>query len=132
MTDVAETRDTERDGVRRTLDEVVAAWARADAPAFRACFTADAAYTTWFGETYRGPDEIAGVHQVLWAGPLAGTRLTAEVADLRTMPATVLSTSLREPLDWPDASVVSGDTVDVVARLKKDSDVPVRSHGSLS
>jgi hypothetical protein len=27
---------------------------------------------------------------------------------------------------------VSGDTVDVVAGLKKDSDVPLRSHGSLS
>jgi dihydrofolate reductase len=27
---------------------------------------------------------------------------------------------------------VSGDAVDVVARLKEDSDVPLRSHGSLS
>ena len=36
------------------------------------------------------------------------------------------------PLDWPDATVVSGDAVDVVARLKAESDVPLRSHGSLS
>ena len=36
------------------------------------------------------------------------------------------------PLDWPDATVVSGDAVDVVARLKEESDVPLRSHGSLS
>jgi dihydrofolate reductase len=28
--------------------------------------------------------------------------------------------------------VVSGDAVDVVARLKEESDVPLRSHGSLS
>jgi hypothetical protein len=27
--------------------------------------------------------------------------------------------------------VMSGDAVDVVARLKKESDVPLRSHGSL-
>lgn len=47
-------------------------------------------------------------------------------------PATVVSTTLNEPLDWPDATVVSGDAVDVVARLKEESDVPLRSHGSLS
>jgi dihydrofolate reductase len=47
-------------------------------------------------------------------------------------PATVVSTTLEEPLDWPDATVVSGDAVDVVARLKEQSDLPLRSHGSLS
>jgi dihydrofolate reductase len=47
-------------------------------------------------------------------------------------PATVVSTTLEGPLDWPDATVVSGDAVDVVARLKEESDVPLRSHGSLS
>ena len=45
---------------------------------------------------------------------------------------TVLWTTLEEPLDWPNATVVSGDAVDVVARLKAESDVPLRSHGSLS
>ena len=47
-------------------------------------------------------------------------------------PATVVSTTLKEPLDWPEATVVSGDAVDVVAKLKQESDVPLRSHGSLS
>jgi hypothetical protein len=28
--------------------------------------------------------------------------------------------------------IVSGDAVDVVARLKEESEVPLRSHGSLS
>jgi dihydrofolate reductase len=54
------------------------------------------------------------------------------VTRMRTMPATVVSTTLQGPLDWPDATVVSGDPVDVVARLKEESDVPLRSHGSLS
>jgi dihydrofolate reductase len=54
------------------------------------------------------------------------------VTRMRTMPATVVSTTLEEPLDWPNATVVSGDAVDVVARLKEESEVPVRSHGSLS
>jgi dihydrofolate reductase len=35
-------------------------------------------------------------------------------------------------LGWPDATVGSGDAVDVVARLKEESAVPLRSHGSLS
>jgi dihydrofolate reductase len=54
------------------------------------------------------------------------------VTRMRSLPATVVSTTLNGPLDWPDATVVSGDAVDVVARLKQESDVPLRSHGSLS
>jgi len=54
------------------------------------------------------------------------------VARMKSMPATVVSTTLEGPLDWPDATVVSGDAADVVARLKKESEVPLRSHGSLS
>jgi len=54
------------------------------------------------------------------------------VTRMRSWPATVISTTLEGPLDWPNATVVSGNAVDVVARLKKESDVPLRSHGSLS
>ncbi|GAF46356.1 dihydrofolate reductase family protein [Rhodococcus wratislaviensis] len=54
------------------------------------------------------------------------------VTRMRSVPATVVSTTLQGPLDWPDATVVSGDAVDVVARLKQESEVPLRSHGSLS
>ncbi len=56
----------------------------------------------------------------------------AWVTRMRDMPATVVSTTLQEPLDWPDAKVASGDAVEVVARLKEESGVPLRSHGSLS
>jgi dihydrofolate reductase len=51
---------------------------------------------------------------------------------MRNMPTTVVSTTLEGPLDWPDATVVRGDAVDVVARLKEESELPLRSHGSLS
>ena len=54
------------------------------------------------------------------------------VTRMRSLPATVVSSTLQGPLDWPDATVVSGDAVDVVARLKAESGVPLRSHGSLS
>ena len=54
------------------------------------------------------------------------------VTQMRNMPATVVSTTLEGALDWPDATIVRGDAVDVVARLKKESEVPLRSHGSLA
>ena len=53
-------------------------------------------------------------------------------ARMVTMPTTVVSTTLEGPLDWPNSTVVSGDAVDVVARLKEESETPLRSHGSLS
>jgi dihydrofolate reductase len=54
------------------------------------------------------------------------------VARMRSLPATVVSSTLEDPLDWPDATVARGDAVDIVARLKEESGVPLRSHGSLS
>jgi len=54
------------------------------------------------------------------------------VTRMRSLPTTVVSSTLEAPLDWPDATVVHGDAVDAVARLKEESDVPLRSHGSLS
>jgi dihydrofolate reductase len=72
-----------------------------------------------------------------FARMLASSTEESEVRDpwvtrMRSLPATVVSTTLEGPLDWPDANVVSGDAVDVVARLKEESEVPLRSHGSLS
>ena len=54
------------------------------------------------------------------------------VTRMRNLPTTVVSTTLEDPLDWPDATLVSGDALEVVARLKKESVAPLRSHGSLS
>ena len=54
------------------------------------------------------------------------------VTRMTNLPATVVSSTLQGQLDWPDATVESGDATEVVARLKKESDVPLRSHGSLS
>jgi dihydrofolate reductase len=54
------------------------------------------------------------------------------VARMISLPATVVSTTLNGPLDFPNMTVEGGDAVDVVARLKDQSDVPLRSHGSLA
>src|SRR3954463_7575766 len=73
----------------------------------------------------------------LFARFLASEPEDSEVRDpwvtrMVNLPATIVSTTLEEPVDWPNATVASGDAVDVVARLKAESDVPLRSHGSLS
>jgi hypothetical protein len=73
----------------------------------------------------------------LFARMFASSTEESDVTDpwgirLWRLPATVVSTTLQGPLDWPDATVASGDAVDVVAQLKEESDVPLRSHGSLS
>jgi dihydrofolate reductase len=65
-------------------------------------------------------------------GSIEDSELDPVNTRMRSMPAIVVSTTLEEPLDWPNATVVSGDAVDVVARLKEESEVPLRSHGSLS
>jgi dihydrofolate reductase len=47
-------------------------------------------------------------------------------------PATVISSTLNDTLGWPDATIASGDAVEIVARLKAESEVPLRSQASLS
>jgi dihydrofolate reductase len=111
---------------------------------------ASANWTGYWGK--QGPDlldrrfDLYGAEQRMvfgattyreFARMLAGSSEGDDVRDpwvtrMWNMPATVVSSTLEEPLDWPDATVVSGDAVDVVARLKKESEVPLRSHGSLS
>ncbi len=54
------------------------------------------------------------------------------VTRMVNLPATVVSSTLEEPLDWPDATIARGDAVEVIAALKEESEVPLRSHGSLS
>jgi dihydrofolate reductase len=109
----------------------------------------DASWGGYWGK--QGPELLA--HRLALYGPeqrmvfgantyrafaqmLAASTEESEVRDawvtrMRSFPATVVSSTLEGPLDWPDATVASGDAVDVVARLKAESDVPLRSHGSL-
>ena len=68
---------------------------------------------------------------------LSGSTEDSEVRDpwvtrMVNLPATVVSSTLDGPLDWPDATIARGDALDVVARLKEESPVPLRSHGSLA
>jgi hypothetical protein len=64
----------------------------------------------------------------LFARLLALSTAESEARDLwvtrmRNLPATVVSTTLQTPLDWPDATVVSGDPADIVGRGAADFDL---------
>ncbi|MFJ8632367.1 dihydrofolate reductase family protein [Streptomyces sp. NPDC093568] len=88
-----------------------------------------------FGEEQRmvfGANTYRDFVQLLGAGAEETGVGDPWVARMRSMPTTVVSSTLEGPLDWPDATVARGDAVDIVARLKAESDVPLRSHGSLS
>jgi dihydrofolate reductase len=74
--------------------------------------------------TYRESVQLASNPEVEVNDPV-NTRL-------RNLPTSVVSKTLEGPLDWPNATLEHGDAVDVVARLKQESDVPLRSNGSLS
>ena len=54
------------------------------------------------------------------------------VTQMINLPTTVVSTTLDGPFEGLHATVIAGDGVDVVAQLKEESNVPLRSHGSLS
>ncbi|MFJ2663970.1 dihydrofolate reductase family protein [Nocardia fluminea] len=78
-----------------------------------------------------GPKTFRAFAEMLAAGDVAEVR-DPWVTRMRNLPATVVSSTLAGPLDWPDATIARGDAIDVVAQLKKESAVPLRSHGSLS
>ena len=59
--------------------------------------------------------------------------LDAWVRNMRNLPATIISSTLNAPLHWPgQATLERGDAVEVITRLKRDSKVPLRSHGSVA
>jgi hypothetical protein len=76
-------------------------------------------------------DGLQGQHLSAIRATLASSTVEPEVRDpwftrMRNLPATVVSTMLQRPLDWPDATIVNGAAVDIVARLKEESepDIP--------
>jgi dihydrofolate reductase len=46
--------------------------------------------------------------------------------------ALVFSSTLEEPLGWQNSTVINEDAVTAIERLKRTTDVPMRSHGSIS
>jgi dihydrofolate reductase len=59
----------------------------------------------------------------------------ADDKDFRALTARsklVISRTLQAPLTWPNSTLIAEDAVTAVARLKRESSRPLRSHGSIS
>lgn len=78
------------------------------------------------GNTYRQFLEVLG--------PSVEAAQLNDPVNLRmlTVPTTVVSATLQAPLAWKNASLEADDAAAVVARLKQESDVPLRSLGSVA
>jgi dihydrofolate reductase len=51
---------------------------------------------------------------------------------LNKLPKIVFSSTLEAPLEWQNSTVINEDAVTAIDRLKRTTDVPMRSHGSIS
>lgn len=51
---------------------------------------------------------------------------------MTALPKLVFSRTLQEPLGWQNSTLLTEDAVTAVERLKRETDVPMRSHGSIS
>jgi dihydrofolate reductase len=90
---------------------------------------------------YAGPElddwvraAVSAPHLMLM-GRVTYTEL-AEMSGVDTgmdaQPKAVFSNTLREPLVWANTRLLSGDLAETIRNLKRDSDVPLRSIGSLT
>jgi len=69
--------------VRELFEDLKGCWARGDADAYGALFTADADYVAFDGSRSRGPEEIAAAHRPLFEKWLKGSRLTGGIDSIR-------------------------------------------------
>ncbi|WP_437276431.1 SgcJ/EcaC family oxidoreductase [Sorangium sp. So ce375] len=94
-------RSTDEAAIRRMLEALGEAWAREGASAVDAFYTPDSDYVTFDGSWLRGREANRRVHEELFAGVLAGTRLVCEIESVRFLgpdAAVVVSTGA---VLWP-------------------------------
>lgn len=84
---------------------------------------------------FAGEDEtlVLGANTFrLMAGFAAEQDKVPEFESLSARRKVVISRTLEEPLTWPNSQLIAEDALDAVPRLKAESSVPLRSHGSIS
>ncbi|MEU6432553.1 dihydrofolate reductase family protein [Microbispora sp. NPDC046973] len=95
---------------------------------------------------YSGPDldawirEATGQPQLMLMGRVTYEALAAISSSatdeastrMNDVPKAVVSDTLREPLAWENTRLVRGDLAERITALKQESDVPLRSIGSLT
>jgi dihydrofolate reductase len=65
-------------------------------------------------------------------GPLSATGSDRVSQQLTALPKMVIWSTLSDPLKWKNTRLVSGDAIETMPHIKRDSDVPMRTMGSVS
>jgi dihydrofolate reductase len=89
-------------------------------------------YLGWLGEAPERDYTIlmgATTYRLMSKFAAEGEPGTDELAD---MPKIVFSSTLQEPLTWPNTQLMTGDAVEEVAEMKKNGSVSLRTIGSLT
>jgi len=89
-------------------------------------------YLGWLGEQPEGDYTIlmgATTYRLMSAFAAEGEPGTGGLA---AMPKVVFSSTLREPLSWPNTRLVPGDAVAAVRKMKESETASMRTIGSLS
>lgn len=95
-------------------------------------------FLNWRAELFAPPQRmIYGATTFREVAGIFGSGIDPNLLDewnvrLLKMPATVISSTLHDTLGWPDATIASGDAVEIIGDLKENSDIPLRSQASLS
>jgi dihydrofolate reductase len=88
-------------------------------------------YLGWLGEAPEADDPIlmgATTYRLMSGFARDGDGMDA----LTTAPKYVFSSSLREPLDWANSTLVPGDAIESIRSLKAESPTGLRTIGSVS
>ena len=89
-------------------------------------------YLAWLGEAPEGEYTIlmgANTYRLMSGFAADGEPGTDALAGL---PKIVFSSTLHEPLSWPNTQLVSGDAVDAVRKMKDEGSTSYRTMGSLT
>jgi dihydrofolate reductase len=89
-------------------------------------------YLGWLGEAPEGDYTVlmgATTYRLMSGFAAEGEPGTDFLAD---MPKVVFSSTLREPLQWPNAQLVAGDAAEVVREMKATGSASMRTIGSLT
>ena len=91
-------------------------------------------YLDWIANTpERDHPALMGANTYrLMSGLAAEYPDEAGMAELAAMPKVVFSSTVQEPLAWPNTQLVSGDAVEAVRAMKRDGTTPLRTLGSVS
>lgn len=89
-------------------------------------------YLAWLGDQPEADYTVlmgANTYRLMSGFAAEGESGTEELAGMSKL---VFSSSLAEPLEWPNSSLVSGDAVEAVRRLKEKGAESMRTLGSLT